>query len=103
MEELYVQINELVQDLLIPARIEKSIDAEAFKKFYVILSKLENKLKGAEYIPRKIAGIFYFIYISLSAEATYCNYNDELFIAVATVEDMVGKILWDSPFENGMG
>lgn len=69
MEELYVNINELVQDLLIPARVEK-INKEAFEKFYNILVELENKVKGEEYIPRKIAGLLYFISTSLSAEAT---------------------------------
>ena len=70
MEELYVNINELVQDLLIPARFEKKINKEAFEKFYNILVELENKVKGEEYIPRKIAGLLYFISTSLSAEAT---------------------------------
>ncbi|CUN14152.1 MAG: hypothetical protein ACLSFA_17655 [Roseburia inulinivorans] len=70
MEELYVNINELVQDLLIPARVEKKINKEAFEKFYNILVELENKVKGEEYIPRKIAGLLYFISTSLSAEAT---------------------------------
>ena len=70
MEELYVNINELVQDLLIPARVEKKINKEAFEKFYNILVELENKVKGEEYIPRKIAGFLYFISTSLSAEAT---------------------------------
>ena len=70
MEELYVNINELVQDLLIPARVEKKINKEAFEKFYNILVELENKVKAEEYIPRKIAGLLYFISTSLSAEAT---------------------------------
>ena len=70
MEELYVNINELVQDLLIPARVEKKINKEAFEKFYNILVELENKVKGEEYIPRKIVGLLYFISTSLSAEAT---------------------------------
>ena len=70
MEELYVNINELVQDLLIPARVEKKINKEAFEKFYNILVELENKVKGEEYIPRKSAGLLYFISTSLSAEAT---------------------------------
>ena len=75
MEELYVNINELVQDLLIPARVEKKINKEAFEKFYNILVELENKVKGEEYIPRKIAGLLYFISTSLSAEATNLNFD----------------------------
>lgn len=100
MKEFYENINELVQDLLIPARTEKRINIEAFEKFYNILIALENRIKGEEYIPRKIAGLLYFISSSLSTEAVNCNYNDELFIAAARIEDMVDKILWDSPFKN---
>lgn len=99
MEEYYIKIHELVQDLLIPARVEKKIDREAFERFYNILVELENEVKGKEYIPRKIAGLLYFISNSLSTEATYCNYDDELFIAAANIEDMLDKILWDSPFK----
>lgn len=100
MENFYVNINELVQDLLIPARTEKKIDIQVYEKFYGILKELENELKGEEYIPRKIAGLLYFIYTSLSAEAEHCSYSDELFIAVAKLEDMLDRILWDSPFKN---
>ena len=46
MEELYVNINELVQDLLIHDRVEKKINKEDFEKFYNILVELENKVKG---------------------------------------------------------
>lgn len=100
MDEFYVNINELLQDLLIPVRTEKKINIKVFEKFYGLLTELENKLKGEEYIPRKIAGLLYFIYTSLSAEAEHCNYNDELFIAVAKLEDKIDRILWDSPFKN---
>lgn len=100
MEEIYMKINEIIQDLLIPARTEKRIDTEVFNRFYNILVELESKVRGKQYIPRKIVGILYFIYTSLSAEAMYCNYQDELFIAVAHLEDMLDKIFWDSPFKN---
>lgn len=100
MEDFYENIDELVQDLLIPARTEKKIDTQVFEKFYGILIELEKKMKGEECIPRKIAGLLFFIYRSLSAEAEHCSYNDELFIAVAKLEDMLDRILWDSPFKN---
>lgn len=100
MEDFYEKIDELVQDLLVPARTEKVIDKQAFEKFYGILIDLEKEMKGAECIPRKIAGLLFFIYRSLSAEAEHCRYNDELFIAVAKLEDMLDRILWDSPFKN---
>lgn len=100
MEDFYGRIDELVQDLLIPARTEKTIDKQAFEKFYGILIELEKEMKGEECVPRKIAGLLFFIYRTLSAEAEHCSYNDELFIVVANLEDMLDRILWDSPFKN---
>lgn len=93
MEEYYDKINELVLDLLLPARAEKKINKKAFNKFCEILNELENKLKGEEYVPKKVIGIIYFISNSLSTEAMYCKYYDEVFIAAGKVEDMLGKIL----------
>ena len=43
MEDFYERIDELVQDLLIPARTEKTIDKQAFEKFYGILIELEKE------------------------------------------------------------
>lgn len=100
MEEIYKEIDDLIQDLLVPARTEKRIDGKTLEKFYSILTELEKEMKGKEVISRKIAGILYFIYVSLSSEITQYNYNDELFMAVARIEDMLDKILWDSPFSN---
>lgn len=100
MEEIYKEIDDLIQDLLVPARTEKRIDGKTLESFYSILTELEKKMKGKEMIPRKIAGILYFIYVSLSSEITQYNYNDELFMAVAKIEGMLDKILWDSPFCN---
>lgn len=100
MEEYCVKIDELVLDLLVPARTEKKINIPVFEKFYGLLTELENKLRGEEYIPRKLAGLLYFIYKSLSAEAEHCSYEDELFSAAAKLGDMVDKILWDSPFKH---
>lgn len=65
-----------------------------------ILIELEKELKGEDCMPRKIAGLLFFIYRSLSADAEHCSYNDELFLAVAKLEDMLDRILWDSPFKN---
>lgn len=73
MEEYCVKIDELVLDLLVPARTEKKINIPVFEKFYGLLTELENKLRGEEYIPRKLAGLLYFIYKSLSAEAEHCS------------------------------
>lgn len=99
METFYTDIDGLVQDLLIPARTEKKLNTQAFEKLYDILIELEKELKGKEYMPRRIAGLLFFVYRSLCADAEHCSYNDELFIAVAKLEDMLDRILWDSPFK----
>lgn len=98
MEEIYEEINNLVQALLVPARVEKRIDNDVFEKFCSILEELEKDMKGKEVIPRKIAGILYFIDISLSAEIEHFHYKDDIFMAVSRIEGMISKILWESPF-----
>lgn len=100
MEKIYENIDGLVQDLLIPARTEKKLDIQAFEKLYGILIELEKELKGEDCMPRQIVGLLFFIYRSLSADAEHCSYNDELFLAVAKLEDMLDRIFWDSPFKN---
>lgn len=99
MDSYYEQINELVQDLLIPARMEKSIDKETFKKFCEILNNIENEVRGKENIPRKIVGLLFFIYCSLSDEVVSNNYKDELFKAVGKLEGILDRIFWNSPFK----
>ncbi len=100
MDDIYLQIKELVIGLLVPARTEKRIDAHVFEEFHKILIDLEQELKGKEYIPRKIAGQLFFIYTSLAAEAEHCNYDDDLFLAVGEIADMLDRIFWESPFKN---
>lgn len=98
MDDYYEQIDQLVLDLLIPARMEKKIDKAAFEKFYEILEKIEKKVQGKENIPRKIAGFLFFIYCSLADEVVKDDYKNELFRAVGKLEDILERIFWDSPF-----
>lgn len=91
-EKICTYIDEMIVDLLVPARTEKKINQEVFHRFYTLLEEIEKQVKNEEYIPRKITGMLFFIYRSLSDEAAYCNYNDDLFMAAAKLEDMVDKI-----------
>ena len=99
MENYYEQINDLSQNLLILARTEKKIDKKSFEKFYSILERIENDVRGEEYISRKMVGLIFFIYCSLSNEVTTTNYKDELFRAVGRLEDILDRIFWESPFK----
>lgn len=99
MDRYYEQINELVLGLLVPARTQKVIDREIFQKFCDILEEIETEVKGEASIQRKIAGLLFFIYRSLSNEVTTNDYKDELFRAVGKLEEILDKILWDSPFK----
>lgn len=99
MDEYYEQINELTLGLLIPARTQKVIDKEVFQKFCDILEKIEDEVKGKENIQRKIVGLIFFIYRSLSDEVVTNDYRDELFGAVGKLEDILDKIFWESPFK----
>ena len=90
MDTYYDQINQLVQDLLIPARVEKTIDKKTFECFYEILVKLENEVQGEEKISRKIVGLLFFIYCSLSDEVVSYDssreFADNNLIEFVTVE-----------------
>lgn len=99
MDIYYEQINQLVQDLLIPARVEKTINKESFEKLYEILVKIENEVQGKENIARGIVGLLFFIYRSLSDEVVTDDYKDELFRAVGKLEGILDRIFWDSPFK----
>ena len=99
MDTQYEQIDELVLDLLLPARTEKVLNKEAFQKFLEILEKIENEVRGKESIQRNVAGLIFFIYCSLSAEVMTDDYKNELFRAVGKLEDMLDKIFWDSPLK----
>ena len=96
METIYAQIDELIIDLLVPARTKKTIDQETFQRFWLLLEEIEKKVRDEEYISKKIVGILFFIYTQLSTEASYCDYTDELFIAVGRLEGMLDNI-FDSP------
>lgn len=100
MEQYYEEISSLVQGLLIPARVEKKIDNDVYEKFCEILIELAKKVKGTEYIPRRIAGLLYFISTSLSNEASFCKYDDELFLASAKIDELIDEVLWDSPLKS---
>ena len=99
MENYYQQINELVKELLIPARMEHTIDKETFERFFEVLNNLEKEFHGKENIPRKMVGLLFFIYCSLSDNIVTNDYKDELFKAVGRLEDILDKIFWDSPFK----
>ncbi|WP_191741691.1 MULTISPECIES: hypothetical protein [Clostridium] len=44
----------------------------------------------------------FFIYTSISAEAEHAHYSNSIFIEAGRLEDYLSKILWDSPFGQGV-
>lgn len=100
--EIEENINELIVDLLVPIRTAKTIDKEAFNKLYLLLDELKSIIKGEAVINRRLAGMLFFMYTSISAEAEHAHYSNPIFIEVAKLEDYLDKILWDSPFGKGI-
>lgn len=99
MEEYYNRINAIVLDLLLPVRTQKIVDKKSFDILCGILDELAIELKGEEQIPRKIAGLLFFIYCSLSDNVLDNNYQNELFGAVGKLEELLDRVFWDSPFK----
>jgi len=100
MDILLAKIDNIVQKLLVPVRTEKKVDRESFDLFYEYLDKILELIQGKEMIPRKITGILFFIYTSLSGEVQNSDYRDPVFMEVAKLEGYLSKIYWDSPFGN---
>ena len=102
MTEIEESINKLIVDLLVPIRTSKTVDKEVFNKLYLLLDELKALIKGESIISRKLAGELFFIYTSISAEAEHAHYSSPIFIEVARLEDYLSKILWASPFGQGV-
>lgn len=96
--EIENRINEISTDILVPARTEKKANSQAFTELYELLDEVKVLVKGADEISRKLAGLLFFIYTSISAEAKHTDYTNPLFIESGRLEDYLDKILWDSPF-----
>ncbi|MCR5607484.1 MAG: hypothetical protein K6G26_00280 [Lachnospiraceae bacterium] len=92
MDNYYEKINDLVIGLLVPARTEKKIDSKVYDKFCEILINLAKDLKGKEYISIKLAGLLFMIETSLSAEASYCEPDDEVFCAYCRISRLIENI-----------
>lgn len=98
MIEIEESINKLIVDLLVPIRTSKTINKAAFDKLYLLLEEVKMLVKGEVVINRRIAGLLFFIYTTVSAEAEHAHYSNPIFIEVGRLEDYLSKILWDSPF-----
>lgn len=98
IEEITKIINNLATDLLIPVRTSKSVNKEAFAEFYKLLDEVIILVREKELINRKLAGLLFFIYTTISAEAEHANYSSPIFLEASKLEDYLSKILWDSPF-----
>lgn len=99
--EITENIDKLTIDLLVPLRGSKYVNKEAFDKLYLLLDELVKLMKDQEVISRKLAGLLFFIYTSVSAEAEHAHYASDIFMVAANLEDYLDKILWDSPFSQG--
>lgn len=100
MDIILTEIDNIVQKLLVPVRTEKKVDRESFDLLYDYLDKILELIQGKEMIPRRITGILFFIYTSLSGEVQNNDYKDPVFMEVAKLEGYLSKIYWDSPFGN---
>lgn len=96
--KLTKDINDIVQDLLVPVRTERKIDEKAFNAFYDYLDQVIKLVKGEPFIPRQLVGLLFLIYTTLAGANTTNDYKDSIFMEVAKLEDYLDQIYWDSPF-----
>lgn len=89
---IYDEIDLLIQDLLVPLRTSKSINRSAFDKFYVLLKELAKIVVTEENMPVKLAGKFFFIYMSMNGEGDHVKYPDPIFMEIGRVESYLNEI-----------
>lgn len=99
IKEIENEINSLILDLLGPIRSSKAIDKTTLNKFYDLLNEVKKIIVGKEYIPRRLAGMLFYIYRTIAAEAENAKYSDPIFIETAKIETYLDEILWDSPWK----
>lgn len=92
MEEIAKDINDITLSILLPARAEKKVDEKSFAILFEYLEEVRQGIEGKPMISRKLTGILFFIYVSLSAEASYCDKTSLLFRKVAELESMLDDI-----------
>lgn len=97
--EIESEINSILLEILEPIRMSKTVNMEVFSRFYELLEELKEILSCKEVIPRKLAGLLFFIYKTMVAESEHSNYNEPIFIATATIEAYLDEILWESPWK----
>lgn len=100
--EIEEAINKLTVGLLVPIRTSKTVNKEMFDNLYVLLDELQELMKGEVLINRKLAGLLFFIYTSVSAEAEHAHYLNPIFIETGKLEGYLSEIFWDSPFGKGV-
>lgn len=92
MEEIAKEIDGIILDILLPARSEKKVDEKSFKILFAYLEEIKQGIEGKSMISRKLTGILFFIYVSLSVEASYCDKTSLLFLKVAELESVLDDI-----------
>jgi len=98
MDIISAKIDNIVQNLLVPVRTERKLDSESFELFFEYLDELLDAIRGEEMITRRLTGLLFFIYTSLSGYVRNDDYKDPIFMQVSKLEGYLSEIYWDSPF-----
>lgn len=92
MNELAIEIDEMMQDILLPARAEKIANENAFMKLDLVLKEMKQTIDSKDMVSCKLIGRLFFLYSSLISEAQFCKYDSDLFRRVAQFESDLMEI-----------
>lgn len=90
-------IDELVIDLLLPARAERKVYRKAFDRFYQQLDQLILALGNERQMPRKLSGLLILIYVDLASNIRRRNQESPISKEVKNYENYLNQIFED-PF-----
>ncbi|GEM_PF-4424540 len=89
---LETELDAVVTPLLIAARINKEVDANALEKMRQIIAKISTVCEGRDEVPKKLVGSLYFVVFSLLAEADHARDPENLSLAAWTIQEDLRKV-----------
>lgn len=73
IREIMENIDEIMIELLIPARIQKKVNEEAFDKLVQSLEEMKVLFTDCPEVPKKLVYSLLFISTQMNVEAMYCD------------------------------
>lgn len=98
LSEIYDYLKTISLPILLQLRCNKEIDKNLFRELYDSLEEIKRIICKDVMIDRKLAGLLFYIYISISSNVRNLDdYKNPILIEAARIEDYIYDILGYNP------